>query len=178
MSPAIAAPCASRGSAANRWVSPTKLSDAGLAGVTTIAAMRTRTGCAELVTDVGVPFNTARAVMSVAPNRTPDTRPLAETTARVVSTDTHSNVTPLVTVVVPDFAVAVSWRVPFKKTVESPLTTTDVIVGGPPPPPSPPPHPTSNPTPISSRLKRFMMGLLGEQRYEQTICTEVGLYTG
>src|SRR6266849_7891043 len=126
--------------------------------------MRTRTGCAELVTDVGVPFTTARAVMSVEPNRTPATSPLEETVARVVSTDTHSNVTPVVTVVLPDCAVAVSCRVPFKKTVESPLTTTDVIVGGPPPPPSPPPQPISNPTPISSRLTRFMMGLLGEQR--------------
>src|SRR5438105_13910317 len=111
--------------------------------------MRTRIGCAELLTDVGVPFSTASAVMSVAPNRTPDTSPLAETVARVVSADDHSNVTPLVTVVLPDFAVAVSWRVPFKKTVESPLTTTEVIVRGP-----PPPHPTNNPAPSSSRLKR------------------------
>src|SRR5438105_3471544 len=136
--------------------------------------MRTRIACAELVTDVGVPFNTASDVMSVAPNRTPDTRPLAETVARVVSADDHSNVTPLVTVVLPDFAVAVSWRVPFKKTVESPLIVTAVIVMGP-PPPSPPPHPTNNPAPISSRPKRFMTALLWKKRYEHTICTDVGL---
>src|SRR5438105_4903876 len=118
--------------------------------------MRTRIACAELVTDVGVPFNTASAVMSVAPNRTPDTRPLAETVARVVSADDHSNVTPLVTVVLPDFAVAASWRVPFKKTVESPLTTTEVIVRGPPPPPSPPPQSTIRRTPKTSKPKRLM----------------------
>src|SRR5947209_15770790 len=126
-----------------------------MAVVTTQAAMRTRTGCAELVTDVGVPFSTARVVMSVAPNRTPDTRPLAETTARVVSVDSHSNVTPLVTVVLPAFAVAVSCRVPFKKTVESPLIVTEVIVGGLPSPP-PPPQSTIRRTPNTNKPKRLM----------------------
>src|SRR6185503_8580249 len=94
------------------------------------------------------------AVIDVEPSRTPLTRPVLETVARVVSLEVHWNVTPVEMGVPPAMAVAVSWRVPARTTVESPETTTAVITGG--PPPSPPPQATANAAPSTTRLKGFM----------------------
>jgi hypothetical protein len=129
----------------------------GVPGVMAIDPMRVRMACAELKTPLGVPFKTAWAVIAALPSRTPLTRPPEVTVARVVSEEDHWKVTP-VTVVEPDFAVAVSWRVPASTTVESPSMTTEVIVGGPPPPPSPPPQPATANPPNRARPQRRIDG--------------------
>jgi len=70
----------------------------------------------------------ATAEMAAVPRRTPVTTPVPETVALVVSPEAHKKVTPEVTGVAPDMAVAVSCLVPARTTVESPLITTDVTV--------------------------------------------------
>src|SRR6266566_1575207 len=151
VTPGTAALSASRASAVSVAPSPSE-ENVWLPGVITIEPIRVRTACAELDTEVGVPLRTASAVMLVLPSRTPVTSPDAETRARVVSDEVHSKVKPL-TATFPLSATAVSWRVPARTTVESPLTTTEVIVGGPPSPP-PPPHPTTTPANPPTRIRR------------------------
>jgi len=142
---------ASRASALSSAESPRE-ANWGAVGVMTTAPMRVRRPCV-LDTFVGVPLRTACAVMVAVPRRTPLTRPLLETVARVVSLEVHTNVTPVVRGLPPAFATAVSCRVPLSTTVESPLIVTEVIVGGPPSPP-PLPHALSTAATAPTRIGR------------------------
>src|SRR6185503_2736342 len=116
VTPAIGADCASRASALAKTESPSE-GNCGALGVMAMDPIRVRTAFGVLETPVGVPFTTAIAVTLLLPSRTPFTCPVCVTVERVVSEEVHWNVTP-VTVVDPDIAAAVSWRVPLRITVE------------------------------------------------------------
>src|SRR6267143_706021 len=99
-------------------------------GRNTILPMRVRMACG-LLASAALTGGTAVTVILALPSCTPVTSPVCDTRTFVVSEDIHANVRPGAIGTFPASAVAVSCPVPFRKTVESPVITTEVSEEGP-----------------------------------------------